>query len=66
MMQDAAAGKMEGLDEPMDIVNCIEELATGKSEKFRNVLGTAGNSLMQLRASVPIEQYLETIAQNYK
>lgn len=65
MMDDAAAGKMEGLDEPMDIVNCIEELAAGRSDKFRNVLGVTGNGLMQLRASVPIEEYLETMAKNY-
>lgn len=53
------------LDDPQIIVDAITALATGESKKFRTVIGTAGNDLMALRNSVPIEEYLETIAKNY-
>jgi NAD(P)-dependent dehydrogenase (short-subunit alcohol dehydrogenase family) len=53
------------LDAPEVIVNVIADLATGKSKKFRTVIGNAGNGLMALRNSVPIEDYLEKIAANY-
>ncbi|OMF20321.1 SDR family oxidoreductase [Paenibacillus sp. FSL H8-0259] len=52
------------LDDPQVIVDAIAELATGVSSKFRTVIGDTGNSLMALRNSVPIEEYLETMAQN--
>jgi NAD(P)-dependent dehydrogenase (short-subunit alcohol dehydrogenase family) len=53
------------LDDPETIVDAIVALATGESNQFRTVIGAAGNNLMALRNSVPIEQYLETIAKNY-
>ncbi|NOU80484.1 SDR family NAD(P)-dependent oxidoreductase [Paenibacillus sp. LMG 31459] len=52
------------LDDPQVIVDAIADLATGVSSKFRTVIGDTGNSLMVLRNSVPIEEYLETMAQN--
>lgn len=54
------------LDDPQTIVDEIVKLATGESNKFRTVIGEAGNNLMALRNSVPIEQYLETVASNYR
>ncbi|NBD25230.1 SDR family oxidoreductase [Paenibacillus glycinis] len=54
------------LDDPQTIVDAIAAQATGESKQFRTVIGEAGNSLMALRKSVPIEQYLETMASNYK
>ncbi|WP_078381895.1 SDR family oxidoreductase [Sutcliffiella halmapala] len=53
------------LDDPQTIVNAIAGLATGKSKQFRTVIGQAGNELLALRNSIPIEQYLEKIAQQY-
>ncbi len=53
-------------DNPLDIVKVIAGLATGESTKFRTVIGKMGNDLVALRNSVPIEQYLETIAANFK
>ncbi len=53
------------LDDPQDIVDAIVAVATGESNKFRTVIGAAGNDLMALRNSVPIEEYLETIARDY-
>lgn len=52
-------------DDPQVIVNAIYDLATGKSKKFRTVIGNSGNYLVSLRNSVPIEEYLETIAANF-
>lgn len=56
----------ELLDDTLDIVKVIVDLATRKSNAFRTVIGKSGNGLMALRNSVPIEEYLETIAANYK
>ncbi|GGA34138.1 hypothetical protein [Paenibacillus physcomitrellae] len=53
------------LDDPQMIVDAIGDQATGKSKKFRTVVGEAGNSLMALRSSMPIEEYLETMAKNF-
>ncbi|ULL16880.1 SDR family NAD(P)-dependent oxidoreductase [Paenibacillus sp. H1-7] len=53
------------LDDPQVIVDAIVAQATGESDKFRTVIGSAGNELMALRNSVPIEEYLEIIARNY-
>lgn len=54
------------LDDPQIIVDAIVAQATGESKKFRTVVGAAGNNLMALRNSVPIEEYLETIAKDYR
>ncbi|HEY9260968.1 SDR family oxidoreductase [Chitinophaga sp.] len=55
----------QALDNPMTIVDVIYSLATGQNKQFRNVIGKMGNDLIALRNSVPIEQYLETIAANF-
>jgi NAD(P)-dependent dehydrogenase (short-subunit alcohol dehydrogenase family) len=60
----ATAGGRQ-LDDPAVIVKAIADLATGESKKFRTVIGDAGNGLMALRSSVPIEEYLERIASNF-
>jgi NAD(P)-dependent dehydrogenase (short-subunit alcohol dehydrogenase family) len=65
MMKDATEGKLGELDDPMEIVSTIEDLATGKSDKFRNVLGASGNNLMALRNSLPIEEYLKTVSKMF-
>lgn len=53
------------LDDPQTIVDAIAAQATGESKQFRTVIGQAGNELLAYRNSVPIEQYLETLARNY-
>lgn len=52
-------------DDTLDIAKVIYGLATGKSNKFRTVIGDTGNNLMAMRHNLPIEEYLETIASNY-
>jgi NAD(P)-dependent dehydrogenase (short-subunit alcohol dehydrogenase family) len=54
------------LDDPQSIVNVIYDLATGASQQFRTLIGQQGKDLMKMRTSMPIEQYLETIAGFYK
>ncbi|MDB5148777.1 MAG: family NAD(P)-dependent oxidoreductase [Mucilaginibacter sp.] len=49
-------------DNPMVIVNAIYDLATGKSNKFRTVIGNMGNMLMNMRSTMPIEEYMEKMA----
>jgi len=49
------------LDDPMDIVNVIHSLATRETNQFRNVIGATGNQLMQMRNSLPIEEYIEVM-----
>jgi NAD(P)-dependent dehydrogenase (short-subunit alcohol dehydrogenase family) len=55
----------EMLDDPQVIVNEIAAFATGENKEFRKLIGNAGNGLMQMRKSMPIENYLETIAANF-
>jgi len=50
------------LDDPQMIVDAIYALATRESTQFRTVLGSTGNTLMALRHSVPIEDYLARMA----
>lgn len=50
------------LDDPQEIVDEIYALATGRNNKFRTPIGEATKKLIALRNSVPIEQYLETLA----
>ena len=42
-----------------DIAQVLGDLATRKSNQFRTVIGPAGNHLMSMRNSMPIEEYLE-------
>ncbi|MDI4649744.1 SDR family oxidoreductase [Cohnella hashimotonis] len=60
------AGDSGQLDDPQTIVDAIVAQATGESSKFRTVVGAAGNGLMALRNALPIEEYLEKMAENYK
>lgn len=53
------------LDDPQDIVDEIHALATGSSQKFRTLVGHMGNDLVALRRSVPIEEYLQTVASKF-
>lgn len=53
------------IDETADIVKIISGIANRENNHFRTIIGNAGNSLMVLRHSVPIEQYLDTIAANF-
>ena len=53
------------LDDPQEIVDAIYALATGESRQFRTLVGQVGKDLMALRRSVPIEEYLSTIASNF-
>jgi NAD(P)-dependent dehydrogenase (short-subunit alcohol dehydrogenase family) len=55
----------QGRDDPQLIVDEIEALATGRSRRFRTLVGKAGQDLMAMRASMPIEDYLSTIAKNF-
>ncbi|MEI6949523.1 SDR family oxidoreductase [Paraflavisolibacter sp. H34] len=52
-------------DDILVLVKAIAGLATGESSRFRTVIGKAGNDLMALRNSVPIEDYLEKIAASF-
>ncbi|SDW03746.1 SDR family oxidoreductase [Paenibacillus sp. CF384] len=54
------------LDDPQTIVDAIAAQATGESVQFRTVVGEAGNNLLKLRNSLPIEEYLETILKGYQ
>ncbi|MDG0811316.1 SDR family oxidoreductase [Cohnella rhizosphaerae] len=54
------------LDDPQTIVDAIVAQATGESKQFRTVVGATGNSLMALRNAVPIEQYLEKMAEGFR
>jgi NAD(P)-dependent dehydrogenase (short-subunit alcohol dehydrogenase family) len=52
-------------DDPQLIVDEIEALATGKSRRFRTLVGKTGHDLMAMRTSMPIEDYLSTIAKSF-
>lgn len=53
-------------DELSVLVGTISQLANRESNAFRTVIGQAGQGLMEMRNSMPIEDYLETIAANYQ
>ncbi len=53
------------VDDIATLVTEVEKLATGESDKFRTVIGKAGNDLLALRNSVSIEQYLDTIYNSF-
>jgi short-subunit dehydrogenase len=72
---DEITGKVKALIENADdslrddlqtIADVIYDLATGKSQQFRTLVGAQGKQLMSMRNSMPIENYLETIAGLYK
>ncbi|MBL0740039.1 SDR family NAD(P)-dependent oxidoreductase [Chryseolinea lacunae] len=56
----------KALDDPQDIVNTIYALATGESKAFRTLVGDAGKNLVAMRRELPIEEYLEKIAANFR
>lgn len=53
-------------DDTLDIVKVIAGLANRENNQFRTVIGAAGNGLMALRNSVPIEEYLQKMAANWE
>ena len=53
-------------DNILDIVKIVAGLADRKSTKFRTVIGKTGNDLMAMRNALPIEEYLDTIASNFR
>jgi len=53
-------------DDTLDIVKTVARLANRESNKFRTVIGKTGNDLMAMRSAVPIEEYLETMASNFR
>lgn len=65
LKQLMATRNPEMLDDPQIIVNEIVDFATGKNKEFRKLIGNSGNGLMAMRKSMPIEDYLETIAANF-
>lgn len=65
MMTNAGADPSQ-VDDPRIIVDAIEAAATGRTTQFRTLVGQAGRNLMEMRRTLPIEQYLETIARNYQ
>lgn len=54
------------LEDPQNIVDEIEALATGASQQFRTLVGQSSKNLIALRNSVPIEEYLEKVMANFK
>jgi NAD(P)-dependent dehydrogenase (short-subunit alcohol dehydrogenase family) len=63
--QRIATAGPELKSDPREIVDVIYALATGKSRQFRNPVGNMTKMLLDLRESVPIEEYLEKIAANF-
>ena len=55
----------EAKDETIDVSKAIFDLATHKSNQFRTIFGQAGNALVDMRKSMPIEEYLEKIDEMY-
>jgi hypothetical protein len=53
-------------DNILDIVKIVAGLADRKSNKFRTVIGKTGNDLLAMRNAVPIEEYLDKIASNFR
>jgi NAD(P)-dependent dehydrogenase (short-subunit alcohol dehydrogenase family) len=53
------------LSDPQEIVDVIAALAIGESKQFRTVVGDSGKGLMTLRNSIPIEDYLEKMLENF-
>lgn len=51
---------------PQVIVDSIFELSTGKSNKFRTLVGDDSKALIEMRSSMPIETYLDKIGSNYR
>jgi len=54
------------VDDPQDIVQVIDQLATGESTKFRTLVGSAAQGLVAMRNAMPIEDYLEKIESSYR
>jgi NAD(P)-dependent dehydrogenase (short-subunit alcohol dehydrogenase family) len=50
----------------LDIVKIVEGLANRESNKFRTVIGQVGNDLMAMRNTLPIEEYLDKIASQFR
>ncbi|MBS1602399.1 MAG: hypothetical protein JST42_06995 [Bacteroidetes bacterium] len=46
-------------------IEVIYSLATGKNQRFRNPVGNMTKMLLDMRAAMPIEEYLEKISANF-
>jgi NAD(P)-dependent dehydrogenase (short-subunit alcohol dehydrogenase family) len=53
------------LDDQQTIIDEIFALATGRNRQFRTLVGSAARDLMALRGTMPIEEYLSTIAAKF-
>jgi len=53
-------------DNTLGIVKIVAGLANRESNKFRTVIGKTGNDLMAMRNALPIEEYLEKIASQFR
>ncbi len=53
-------------DDPQTIVDAIHAAATNPDHSFRTVVGAAGNDLIRMRGSMPIDDYLDTIASRFR
>jgi NAD(P)-dependent dehydrogenase (short-subunit alcohol dehydrogenase family) len=47
--------------EMTELAKIVEGLANRESNKFRTVIGKAGNDLVTMRSALPIEEYLDKI-----
>jgi NAD(P)-dependent dehydrogenase (short-subunit alcohol dehydrogenase family) len=54
------------LDDPQAIADEIYAVATGKNRQFRTLVGNTGKGLMNMRRTLPIEEYLEKMAANFE
>ena len=72
---DALTGKVKAMmasagpelvSDPQEIVDAIEALATGTSTQFRTPVGAMTKNVVALRKSLPIEEFLTTMAANFR
>jgi NAD(P)-dependent dehydrogenase (short-subunit alcohol dehydrogenase family) len=56
----ATAGP-EHKSQPQEIIDVIYSLATGNNQRFRNPVGNMTRALLDMRAAMPIEEYLEKV-----
>jgi len=52
-------------DDTLDIVKAVAKVATGESNQFRTLVGNVAHQLIEMRKTMPIETYLETMYSNY-
>lgn len=62
MKEKMASSPAEFLDDPQIIANAIYKLATRESNQFRTLVGSLSKMMMDMRNSMPIEEYLAKMA----